>query len=255
MDPWHAPGQPCACLCSCDPHLYLPASVLLPCSYRLVSFEAVTRRTDGAAANGAAAFNGDVGPNSSPIIIGEPDVPAEVTFGNSATAGAADIVVHLAKPAIDVASGYYLTLKYWTKGSLDADTAWDVRSASTEPVQALTPTVLMVSRFSASLEGVGGTLEEAATTWKITLPKSALYCGRDGTTTACGDGKFTLEAFGAYSYFALADSTHIYQTTFYTGDQVPTNLGVPVPVAYYGELMAVAMLGGNQMAAVLIMIL
>lgn len=199
-----------------------------PCSYRLVSFEAVTRRTDGNAANGFAASTVDVGLSSTPIIIGEPDAPSGVAFSStSAGAAAADIVIHLAKPIADVASGYYLTLKYYNEAGTTSDLVKLKTGGSSD---------FQFSRTDPSLAGVGGTLE-ASTTWKITIDKDDIYCGA-ATTDTCGGGKYTLDSFGAYSYFDVAGAAFVADpaANFAAVKQVGAILGDPRPATFYGEL-------------------
>jgi hypothetical protein len=119
-----------------------------------------------------------------------------------------------------VAAGYYLTLRRWSRGAVAATETENVVDVTTA-VNG-TNTVFAVPRAEV-------TVVSAGSKWQVAVPRSALYC----SAALCGAGKFSLEAFGALSYYdadgAVADP--------FTAGEAVAQAGLPVAneFAYYGK--------------------
>lgn len=131
-------------------------------------------------------------------------------------------MVHFDAPTADVAAGYYLTLKRWSRGATTAaDTAnvVDVTTADGKTVFAVPRSDVTVV---SSTDG---------NKWQAPMALSSLYCGG----APCGTGKFSLQSFGALSRFNESGGA-VAPASYADGKQV-AQAGLPVTnaFAYYGE--------------------
>lgn len=152
---------------------------------------------------------------------GDPSAPSGAAISNSATASD-DVVILFDAPAADadLAAGYYLKLKYWTKGA-------DAAGANVLPV---TLTDGGSDDTITVLHGAVNTNPDAANKWQVTVDRTTLFCG----PAACGDGKFQLAEFGAISRFE--DTAAGAAVAPANGQRVAqANLPAAGVFAYYGE--------------------
>lgn len=166
--------------------------------------------------------------STSTVIVGHPAPPTGAAITNSGTTSS-NVVLQFDAPTVDVAGGYYLRLKYWSRGATSVGDS-NVLPVATAPGGS---DALMVRRSSPQLST---SPPGAAGKWQLTVPRTGLFCGSD----LCGSGgKFSLVEFGALSWFLPSGAPA--DPSWTQALRVPQQLP-PLPVAgafaYYGERQA-----------------
>ena len=168
---------------------------------------------------------------------GEPAVPTGANIANSNTLDA-DIKVQFAAPAADVAGSYYLQVRQWARGATATTETASVWFVTSDPCTAPATAPNICTNTSSTVAG-GTTIyvpraavtSVSSTLWQITLPRASLFCGPAGAQTACGNGKYSLVAFGALSRFNSSGTL----VADYTLGARKAQSSVPSTTVNYGE--------------------
>ena len=166
---------------------------------------------------------------STSVRVGHPAPPSSAAIANSGTTSG-DVVVQFDAPSADLAGGYYLRLKFWTAAGAGYYGDGSLPVATMPPWAGPSYTILKVQRGSPQLSTSPG----VAGKWQLRVPRAGLYCGSD----ACGGGKYSLEEFGALSWFQ--ESGYPADSSTWTQAVKVPQAGLPVAgaFAYYGERRA-----------------